>query len=104
MFNPGVTNTAATQAQMVADLEANRVRFLILGVRFADCFEPANESRLAGPLILDQAIDRDYEVVANFGSVVIMNLRNSSSSVVDVPSLWVDPLPPEGGTMTCPAN
>jgi hypothetical protein len=102
MYNPGITNTAATQARMVADLAANHVRYLILDVRFADCFEPANESRIPGPTILDDAIRRDYSVVANFGAVEIMSL-NGTVGTRSVPQLWVDPDPPIGGGMTCSA-
>lgn len=103
MYNPGITNTAATQTQMVADLEANRVRFLILDVTYADCFEPANDSRIAGAAILDQAIEQDYVVVANFGAVVIMGLRGATNPVA-VPSLWVAPERPDGGTLSCPST
>lgn len=102
MYNPGVTNTAATQTQMVAELRANRVRFLILDVRFADCFEPANASREAGPPILDQEIDRAYAVVANLGTVVVMG-RRGDVAPANAPPLSVEPGLPISGTMTCPA-
>jgi hypothetical protein len=103
MYNPGITNTPATQTRMVADLRANRVRFLILDVRFADCFEPTNDSRLPGATILDQAIDKDYVVVADFGTVIIMALPGTVTSVA-APPLWVDPAPPTGGSMSCTTN
>ena len=100
MYNSGVTNTAATQTRMVADLAANHVRFLILDVGFATCFEASNESRIAGSSTLDQAIKADYSVVANFGAVVVMGLRGSVSSVV-APSLWVAPGLVTGGPIEC---
>ena len=100
MYNPGVTNTAATQSRMVADLQAARVRFLILDVRYADCFEPTNESRNPGPTILDQAIAKNYVVVADFGAVVVMGLRGAATTVVS-PALWVDPAPPTSPTLSC---
>ena len=55
----------------------------ILDVDVADCFEPSNESRIAGPSILDQEINRDYVVVADFGAVVIMGLRGAAPPVGD---------------------
>ena len=100
MYNPGITNTAAAQTRMVADLAANHVRYLILDVRFADCFEPGNSSRIAGPTVLDDAIRRDYSVVANFGAVEIMSLNGTIGTTL-LPPLWVDPDPPSGGNMTC---
>jgi hypothetical protein len=100
MYNPGVTNTDAAQTQMVTDLRANRVRFLILDVPLADCFEPANDSRIVGSTILDQAIAKDYVVVADFGAVVIMGLRGAVNPF-GAPQLWVDPAPPSGGTLSC---
>lgn len=105
MYNPGVTNTVATQSRMVGDLKANHVRFLILDVSFADCFETSNESRIAGPTILDQAIARDYAVVADFGAVEVMGLRGTVAPVV-APQLWVDPRIASGGPLSCtmPSN
>jgi hypothetical protein len=100
MYNPGITNTAGTQTRMVEELAANHVRYLILDVRFADCFEPANESRNPGPTILDDAIRLDYSVVANFGAVEIMSLKGTASPA-HVPALWVDPDPPSSRTTTC---
>lgn len=102
MYNPGVTNTDAAQTQMVTDLRTNRVRFLILDVPLADCFEPANDSRLVGSTILDKAIAKDYMVVADFGAVVIMGLRGVVNPVA-VPQVWVDPAPPSGGALSCPS-
>ena len=42
MYNPGVTTTDPTQQRMVDDLQRNRVRYLILDARYADCYETWN--------------------------------------------------------------
>ena len=58
---------------------------------------------VVGSTILDQAIAKDYVVVADFGAVVIMGLRGSVNPVA-APQLWVDPAPPSGGTLSCPSR
>jgi hypothetical protein len=102
LYNPGVTTTAATQQRMVDDLAAHRVRYLVLDVRYAGCYETANQSRLPGSTILDTTIARDYRVVANFGAVVVMAARDINASAVPA-GLWVDPGGPgTEGPVTCP--
>lgn len=93
MYNPGVTTTAATQQRMVDDLRGNRVRYLILDARYADCYETSNESREAGSDLLDRAVGQDYRVVADYGAVVIMALPDEPFAIV-APGDWADPSPP----------
>ena len=93
MYNPGITTTADTQALMVEQLASNHVRYLILDREFAGCFEPSNGSGGTGSTILDQAIARNYVVVADYGSVVVMASRDSNPAPVDT-SGWVDSEPP----------
>ncbi len=101
MYNPGVTNTQEVQRRMVDDLRSNDVRFLILDVRYATCWEPANLSRIPGSTVLDDAIDRDFRVVVDLGSAVIMARRDVS--VVEAPVVdRTDPqIPRTEGALIC---
>ncbi len=93
MYNPGVTTTDRTQQRMVDDLRRNRVRYLVLDTRYADCYETSNLSREAGSEQLDRALGQDYRVVADYGAIVIMALPNEPFAIV-APGDWADPSPP----------
>lgn len=93
MYNPGITTTEPTQRRMVDDLRENAVRLLVLDARYAQCYETSNLSREPGATILDDALDQDYRVVADFGAVRIMGLRNLPFAMVPG-AVWVDPSPP----------
>jgi hypothetical protein len=101
MYNPGVTTTAATQQRMVDDLASHHVRYLVLDKTWSGCYEPSNASALPGSTILDEAIARNYGVVADLGAVVIMASRDSKAAPVAT-SVWVDPgVPPVQGSIVC---
>lgn len=101
MYNPGVTTTAATQQRMVDDLAARHVKYLVLDERFSGCYEVSSASGAPGSTILDDAISRNYVVVADMGAVVVMALRDSNPAPVAT-SVWVDPARPDGqGGLTC---
>lgn len=68
MFNPGVTNTDATQSMIVADLEASRTNVMILDVWGADVFEESNDSRIPGSTILDRYLDAQFRTWCDFGA------------------------------------
>ena len=71
MYNPGVTNTDATQAAMVTDLEVTRTNVMILDVAVANEFEYSNDSRLAGSTILDVYIAAHFRTWCDFGAVLV---------------------------------
>lgn len=101
MYNPGVTTTDPTQQRMVDDLQRNRVRYLILDARYADCYETSNLSREPGSDRLDRALGQDYRVVADYGAVVIMALPDEPFVIV-APGDRADPsAPPDHDTFTC---
>jgi hypothetical protein len=101
MYNPGITTTAATQQRMVDDLASRHVRYLVLDRVFAGCYEKWNASAQPGSTVLDEAISRDYGVVADLGAFVIMASRSSHAPPVAA-TVWVDPsLGPVGGPVTC---
>ena len=93
MYNPGVTTTDRTQERMVDDLGRNRVRYLVLDARYADCYETSNLTRDVGADRLDRALGQDYRVVADYGAVVIMALPDEPFAIV-APGDWADPAPP----------
>jgi hypothetical protein len=93
MYNPGVTTTERTQQRMVDDLRSARVRYLILDVRWADCYETSNLSAEPGATVLDAAIRQDYRVMADYGAIVIMGPRGGPFDIV-APTAWADPAPP----------
>jgi hypothetical protein len=101
MYNPGVTTTAATQQQMVDDLASHHVKYLVLDMAFSGCYETANSSALQGSTILDDAISRGYEVVADLGAIVIMASRDSRTPPIAT-TVWVDPrVGPVQSSVTC---
>ena len=67
MYNPGVTNTDATQAAMVANLEATQTNVMILGASASNAFEFTNDSRIAGSSILDRYIGASFRTWCDFG-------------------------------------
>lgn len=71
MFNPGVTNTDATQTLMVADLEASRTNLLILDASGAEWFEATNDSRIPGSTILDEYLERRFRTWCDFGEYLV---------------------------------
>ena len=77
MYNPGVTNTADRQAQMVEDLERSGTNVLILNAEWAELFEPWNDSRHPGASILDEYIASNFRLYCDLGSVDVMVRRAS---------------------------
>lgn len=67
IYSPGVTNTDATQALMVADLEATRTNVLILDVNAASEFEYTNDSRIPGSTIFDLHVMDRFRTWCDFG-------------------------------------
>jgi hypothetical protein len=72
LFLPGMTNTARIQRRMVADLARSRTRYLVLDERFADVFQPSNDSRIPGATVLDQYVEANFEVVDDLGDIRVM--------------------------------
>jgi hypothetical protein len=101
MYNPGVTTTPSTQQRMVDDLASHNVKYIVLDRTNSGCYETANASALPGSTILDEAIARNYVVVADLGAVVVMASRDSNAAPVAT-TVWVDPeVPLVQGTVTC---
>jgi hypothetical protein len=82
MFNPGVTNTDATQARMVDDLKARRPALLYLDDTWADSLEMTNESAIPGSTILDAYLASSYVTICDYGAVRIVATPERAGSVV----------------------
>jgi hypothetical protein len=101
MYNPGITTTAATQQRMVDDLAAHDVKYLLLDRANSGCYETSNSSSVPGSTILDEAIARNYVVVADLGSVVVMASRDSNAAPAAT-TVWTDPgVPRVQGVVSC---
>jgi hypothetical protein len=71
MYNPGVTNTDATQMAMTSELEASRTRYLILDRENAGTHEEG-PGAVPGSTILDMYVAAHFVVARDFGSIVVM--------------------------------
>jgi hypothetical protein len=86
LFNPGVTNTDAIQARMVAELAASRTRVLVLDDKYSESFESVNESRIPGSTLLDDYITADFHRVCTFGDYWLMARSEPGEPVPACPS------------------
>jgi hypothetical protein len=75
MYNPGITNRDATQAQMIADLNGSGTRYLVLDRLLAAACEPVNASCEPGSSRLDEYIAAQFQIAADFGDIVVMVRR-----------------------------
>jgi hypothetical protein len=71
MYNPGVTNTDATQTLMASELEASGTRYLILDRENAGTRD-AGLGAVPGSTILDTYIAEHFVVARNLGPIVVM--------------------------------
>jgi hypothetical protein len=81
MFNPGVTNIDATQAEMVASLKASQTPIMLLAYRSAHDSESSNWSSRFGSTILDTYIGQTYSETCRFGAFRILARRDRSMPV-----------------------
>jgi hypothetical protein len=73
MYNPGITNTEAVQNQMIGELKASGVRFLVLDRKFTGTTEGGPAPAVAP---LDEYIDAQFETECDLGEVVIVARRD----------------------------
>ncbi len=72
LYDPGVTNRASTQNEMVADLDSSNTRYLVLDRVFAAACEPFNASCDPGSTRLDEYIASRFTMTADFGEIVVL--------------------------------
>lgn len=85
MFNPGITNSDATQRKIVAELQRTQTDFLLLDEAVSDKFEPQNESRIPGSTILDEFVASEYGTMCVFGDYRVMAKLGTDRAVPPCP-------------------
>ncbi|MEA2642529.1 MAG: hypothetical protein QOF51_3923 [Chloroflexota bacterium] len=71
----GLVSTARTQSGIIADLQRNQVRWVVLSAMNQDQVEPNAMGRPTGVTLLDDYIGRNYAQVQQFGSYTIWQRR-----------------------------
>lgn len=95
-LHPGVANTAEVQAEMIRDLERQRVPVVIRRRRFDDAVVDAALERLrrgmprAGATVLDAYLDRVYVPLAQVGRFEVLRRREPGAE----PPAGSSPAPP----------
>ncbi|MFN3819239.1 glycosyltransferase family 39 protein [Blastomonas sp.] len=70
-FDPGLQTRADIQTQIVADLQRNKVNWVVRDFSFDDIKEPNKSSRSSGVKILDEYLASRYRPVASSGETQI---------------------------------
>jgi hypothetical protein len=85
-FDPDLQTRADIQREMIQELDAQAVRFIVLEPEFDLAVEPSNDSsKSSGVTLLDDYIHRDYHEVEVFGGLQVW-LRNGASLAPAHPS------------------
>lgn len=70
-FDPGLQTRADIQRKIIADLDAENVRWVVRDASFDAIREPNDSARSSGVFLLDQFIDDRYRPVARAGEIEI---------------------------------
>ena len=71
-FDPGLQSSAATQAQVIRELENNKPPLVILDTEFENWDEPNASSKHGGVTMLDDYIHQQYNEIARFDPYIIL--------------------------------
>ena len=74
-LHPGIQTTAAVQSEMIAELIARNVRYLVLSAEWVDLREPNESAVSSGVTLLDDHIRANFEETDKFGAVSIWRRR-----------------------------
>jgi hypothetical protein len=74
-FDPGLQTRADVQAQIISDLQRNRVRWVIRDTSYDATLEPNRSAESSGVRLLDQHLAANYTPVAAFGTMSVWNAR-----------------------------
>jgi Dolichyl-phosphate-mannose-protein mannosyltransferase len=74
-FDPGVQTTGEIQSEIVAELQRARPRYIVLNSRWDNVNEPNESARSSGVKTLDQYIGANYQVVASFGTISVLQYQ-----------------------------
>lgn len=70
-FDPGLQTRADIQADIIHDIGANHVRWIVRDGNFNDVMEPNGSSQSSGVKLLDNYIDANFREVATSGKISI---------------------------------
>jgi hypothetical protein len=74
-FDPGLQTRADVQAQIISDLQRNRVRWVIRDRSYDGMREPNRSAISSGVRLLDQHLAANYTPVAVFGAMSVWSAR-----------------------------
>ncbi len=75
MYAPGLTNSDASQREMVAELDESKTEYAILAVPLSYTFDDTNESRIPGSTILDTYLASEFTQVFGGDQVLVLERR-----------------------------
>lgn len=71
-FDPGLQTRLSVQREMIAEIERQAVRYIVLTSEWEKIREPNDSSRSSGVHLLDDYIRQHYQVLKNFGQISIL--------------------------------
>lgn len=77
-FDPGLQTRADVQAEIISDLQRNRVRWVISDTAFDGIREPNRSAVSSGVRLLDRHLATNYTPVAAFGTISVWGARGQS--------------------------
>ncbi len=83
-FDPGLQTRADIQTAIIADLQRNRVRWVVRDASFDEVNEPNGSAQSSGITLLDHYLDGNYRLVASSGKVAIW-LANGETPIAALP-------------------
>ncbi len=74
-FDPGLQNRADIQQEIIRELDLRAPPYIALDSEFEAAHEPNDSSRSTGVHLLDQHIERNYQLVQTFGEISLWRRR-----------------------------
>ena len=71
-FDSGLQTSAGIQAEIIAELQARKVRWVILESTWDGVMEPNGSARSSGVTLLDEFIRREYRLVQRYGQNYVL--------------------------------
>ena len=70
-FDPGLQNTETVQRDIIVELRANKVRFVVLSSAWDGMAEPNESATSSGVRLLDDNLRTEYLPIETFGAMTI---------------------------------
>lgn len=74
-FDPGLQNRSDIQEEIIRELDVRTPPYIALDAEFETANEPNDSSRSTGVHLLDQYIERNYQIVQTFGEISLWRRR-----------------------------